>query len=142
MMWPALYAKRLASWNELRITAAGCDLDQALLLINQWWFQTAWTPYLLHWDDCESWPDPWQLLDNRVFCSLARGLGILYTITLLERADLKQSWLVEHDSDNLVLIPGEKYILNWDRSCIVNITPGLNRSKHQISQQQLSNKIL
>jgi hypothetical protein len=34
-----------------------------------------------------TWPDPWQLLSDDVYCEVARGLGILYTITLLDRAD-------------------------------------------------------
>lgn len=140
-MWPTTYAKRLTAWHELRSQTAHCDLEQALIHINRWWFASQWTPYSLHWDDYEFWPDPWQLLDNQLLCSLARGLGILYTIALLDRADLQHCWLAEHDSDNLVLVPGEKYILNWDRDCIVNITPGPPRTKRRIGQTQLYKKI-
>jgi hypothetical protein len=67
------------------------------------------------------WPNPWQLLSDNVYCEVARGLGILYTITLLDRADMAPARLVLTDAGrNLVLVAKEKYILNWDAGNIVN----------------------
>lgn len=140
-MWPKTFAQRLESWNHLRNYAASADLPTALVAINQWWFRSPWTAYHLHWDDQETWPNPWQLLDDNVCCNLARGLGILYTITLIDRADLQNCWLCEHDSDNLVHVPGEKYILNWDKSQVVNITPGAPNLRRCVTQQQCKQTI-
>lgn len=140
-MWPKTFAKRLESWYQLRHQMSNLEIQPALKIINQWWFNSPWIPYHLHWDDRSQWPDPWQLLDENVFCGLARGLGILYTITLIDRPDLQDCWLAEHDSDNLVHVPGEKYILNWDRDQIVNITPGDANLRHWVSQQQIKQLI-
>lgn len=137
-MWPKDFATRLASWNELRKQAVNLDKIQALDAINTWWFKTPWIPYHLHWDDRADWPDPWQLLDDNIYCGLARGLGIMYTITLIDHPDIQDAVLIEVGSDNLVLIDNEKYILNWDPETIVNINPGEKKNpRHCITQQKL-----
>ena len=120
-MWYPDFADRLESWAGLRIAARSQPLEAALDLINQWWFKTPWQAYYLHWDDQPNWPDPWQLLDDNVFCEVARGLGILYTISMLDRADMADAKLVLTDQgDNLVQVSKTKYILNWNPDKIVN----------------------
>ena len=121
MIWPATFSARLESWNLLRDQCTNLPVTAALEDINAWWFRAPWTAYHLHWDDREAWPDPWQLLSDNIYCELARGLGILYTITLLDRADLAPVELVlTAESGNLVLATPEKYILNWASDTIVN----------------------
>lgn len=120
-MWPRTFGDRLTSWNLLRDQCCYLPTESALDHINRWWFGTPWTPYYLHWDDQSTWPNPWQLLSDNIYCEVARGLGILYTITLLERADLAPARLVLTESGhNLVLVGQTKYILNWDLDSVVN----------------------
>jgi hypothetical protein len=120
-MWANTFDQRLVAWYSLRENVKSQPLFEALENINHWWFQSPWKPYYLHWDDHATWPDPWQLLSENVYCDLARGLGILYTITLLDRADMMPVDLVLTESgDNLVLVAKEKYILNWKPNSIVN----------------------
>ena len=140
-MWHKTFSDRLASWSDLRRQCETLDTNTTLSTINSWWFDTPWTPYHLHWDDRANWPDPWQLLDDNLYCGLARGLGILYTITILDRPDLQDAVLVEVDSDNLVLANQEKYILNWDRDTVVNINLSLKKTQHQITQNQIKLQI-
>ena len=140
-MWHKTFSDRLDSWLTLRRQCETLDTDSAVIAINSWWFDAPWTPYHLHWDDRANWPDPWQLLDDNLYCGLARGLGILYTITILDRPDLQDAVLVEVDSDNLVLVNQEKYILNWDRDTVVNIILGPKKTRHQITQNQIKLQI-
>jgi hypothetical protein len=141
-MWPKTFAERLASWSNLRRQCATLDAETALITINSWWFDAPWTPYHLHWDDRANWPDPWQLLDDNIYCGLARGLGIMYTIALLEREDLQDAVLVEVVSDNLVLVSKEKYILNWDCDTVVNISPSYkNNTRRSIAQSEIQLQI-
>ncbi len=121
MIWPATFNDRLESWNQLRSRCQSQSIETSLEHINTWWFAAPWQPYYLHWDDQPTWPDPWQLLSDNVFCEVARGLGILYTISLLDRADLASASLVLTESGhNLVLVNKTKYILNWEPGNIVN----------------------
>ena len=141
-MWPTTFSDRLDSWNRLRSHALTVNLESALVEINSWWFEAPWKPYYLHWDDQRDWPDPWQLLSDNWYCDLARGLGILYTITLLDRADLTSARLVLTESgDNLVLVEKEKYILNWDKDTIVNTSLAV-KIKRQYSLDQAKKQYL
>lgn len=141
-MWPADFASRLEAWSNLRNQTQSIDLPTALARINTWWFQTPWKPYYLHWDDLPNWPDPWQLLSDNYYCDLARGLGILYTISLLDHADLTDAELVLTEDDcNLVLVNKRKYILNWDKDTIVNTIQEANIKK-QLTQQQVKQQYL
>lgn len=119
-MWPRQFEIRLQRWNELRSGCMTADLDHCLLMINQYWMNTPWKPYYLHWDDQSDWPDPWQLLADDIYCDLARSLGIVYTLLLLDRADVGSVEITETDVGNLVQIQHGKYILNWRPDTIVN----------------------
>ena len=120
-MWPQTFDARLASWNRLRDHCQNLSLESALAAVNSWWFNAPWQPYYLHWDDQSTWPDPWQLLSDDVYCDLARGLGIAYTISMLDRADMAPVTLIlTEDGSNLVQVANEKYILNWEAEQIVN----------------------
>ena len=140
-MWPRNFSERLESWAQLRQQCSKLDSEPALIKINQWWFQTPWTAYHLHWDDQADWPDPWQLLSDNQYCPVARGLGIMYTIAMLDREDLQDARMIEYQSDNLVLAAQEKYILNWDPDQVVNISLGKSKPRRRVSQEQVKQKI-
>ena len=140
-MWPGDFASRLDAWASLRSRMRDLDQEQCLQEVNAWWFQTPWANYYLHWDDRTQWPDPWQLLQDNIYCDVARGLGILYTLALLERSDIQDAKLVEAGSDNLVLVDGEKYTLNWEPDIIVNICPDKVNVRRVITQQEAFKKI-
>ena len=96
-------------------------LVDCLQTINDWWMSSPWCPYLLHWDDRQNWPSPWDLLTENRLCGLARSLGIAYTILLLRRADTGSVLLAVTDQGNLVLGDDGKYILNWNSGHMLNI---------------------
>jgi hypothetical protein len=138
-MWPKTFSARLESWNLLRDRCQNLPITHALEDINAWWFQVPWCPYYLHWDDQMTWPDPWQLLSDDVYCEVARGLGILYTITLLDRADMMPVDLIlTNDDHNLVQVGQTKYILNWEPNSIVNNFQAVT-IKQQYQQYQTYN---
>ena len=140
-MWPRNFSERLESWAQLRQQCQTLDSEPALIKINAWWFQTPWTAYHLHWDDQADWPDPWQLLSDNQYCPVARGLGIMYTISMLDREDMQDAQMIEYQSDNLVLVNKEKYILNWDPDQVLNISLGKSKPRRQVSQEQIKQKI-
>ena len=136
-MWALTFDRRLRAWYTLRESAQTLPMESALTAINAWWFQCPCQPYYLHWDDQAAWPDPWQLLSNNVYCEVARGLGILYTITLLDREDLTSASLVlTQTGHNLVLADQTKYILNWEADTVVN-----NNQQVVVHRQLTQNQI-
>jgi hypothetical protein len=140
-MWPQQFEKRLIAWNSLRSTANDLPLQESLLAINKWWQQVPWRPYYLHWDDQTEWPDPWQLLSDNIYCDVAKGLGIMYTIMLLNRSDLTDAILAETDQGNLVLLESGKYILNWGEELKVNTNLEKIKINKIVSQDELKQKI-
>jgi hypothetical protein len=139
-MWPKTFQLRLDAWANLREQNRNQDVETALNNINQWWFNSPWRAYHLHWDDRDTWPDPWQLLSDNLYCDIAKGLGILYTISLLDHADLTDAELVlTSEGHNLVLVNKRKYILNWDRDSIVNTNHKLE-IKRRLTQSQVQDK--
>ena len=136
-MWPPTFAARLESWTALRTIAQDQDLETALAAINAWWSNSPWEAYYLHWDDYAHWPDPWQLLSDNIYCDVAKALGILYTISLLDRADMADATLVlTEDHRNLVLVSKTKYILNWNSDSVVNTNQAV-KIRRQFEQHQI-----
>jgi hypothetical protein len=110
-MWPPTYQERLADWVRLRQAAAALEQPEQLMLINDWWFRAPIVNHSILWQNARSWPTPWHLLNNNGYCELARALGIVYTIMLVENyTDLK---IIQTTQDNLVQVDHGKYILNW-----------------------------
>lgn len=140
-MWHKTFGSRLAAWNQLRTQSLDLPLEQSLATINSWWFESPWIPFHLHWDDRLDWPDPWQLLDDNLYCSLARGLGILYTIAIIDHKDIQDAVLTETQGDNLVLVNQSKYILNWEPDSIVNINLGHQNPRRIVSLNQIKQQI-
>ena len=140
MIWPKDFSNRLTSWVELRQKAEYLDAEAALNSINRWWLTSPWCPYYLHYDDLKDWPDPWQLLSDDIYCDVARGLGIMYTIAMLEREDFRDARLIESDLGNLVLVCNEKYILNYSPTEILNTNLRVTKVKRCIQQEQLLHK--
>lgn len=136
-MWYTDFADRLESWTALRKQTQDQDLETALVAINAWWANSPWQPYYLHWDDQPLWPDPWQLLSDNIYCDVAKALGILYTISLLDRGDMADATLVlTEDHRNLVLVNKIKYILNWSPDSVVNNNQAV-KIRRQFEQHQI-----
>lgn len=141
-MWAPTFDQRLREWQCLRDRCSVLPREQCLFDINQWWLQAPWSSYYLHWHDRSDWPGPWQLLNDNIFCSISRALGMIYTLSLIGRRDLQDVTLIETDSDNLVIVDTGKYVLNWDSNAIVNINPGTMNPQHRITLSEINQLIL
>jgi hypothetical protein len=76
----------------------------------------------LHCDLVDDWPDPWDLIAENTYCSLAKCLGMCYTICMLERQDVDNVCILEVDNnDYIVQVNNGLYILNWNIDNVVNM---------------------
>ena len=132
-MWKTTYQERLADWVRLRQATPSVEQSQQLMLINDWWFKAPIINHLINWENTQSWPTPWELLNNNGYCELARALGIVYTIMLTECLNYTDLKIIQIKEDNLVLVDGGKYILNW--------APGEMLNTHSTSITTVKNKI-
>lgn len=139
-MWPKSYSSRLTSWHSLRKQCQSNDLLSCMTLINHWWMNAPWCAYRLHWDDQKIWPNPWQLLEEKNYCTLARGLGIVYTICLINRSDMQDAVLCENSDTNLVYLCNSRYILNWGSELLINNSL-INLPKRHVTQAQIQERL-
>jgi hypothetical protein len=140
--WNLRVNDRLTAWKDFRHYVDGLELKIALEEINQLWSRAPFVNYYLSPDNPKTWPDPWTLLAENYYCDLAKSLGILYTISLLDRADLGSASLVlTRSGHNLVLVEKTKYILNWDSGTIVNTNQDV--AIHRLlTQQQIQSNLI
>ena len=117
------YDNRLQSWYNLRNQIKSLDLSQQCVEIDKWWQQTPLINHYLHPSDLPNWPGPWELLVENTYCTLARGLGMCYTLLLMNIIDVEYVLAKDIDSNEvpLVLVDNAKYILNyWPNTVISN----------------------
>lgn len=137
-MWPDTYSQRLRAWVDLRDRAGTQPLDDSLININDWWMRAPLVNRYLYWDDHRSWPTVWELLVHNHYCELARAVGMLYTLLMLDRKDIVQLELIDTNQGNLVRVNEGKYILNWAQGEILNIHSNNITIYRSISGSQLS----
>lgn len=141
MIWPQAFEDRLVAWRELRDHAALVNLEQALGMINDWWWRAPMVSRSIHTAQLDQWPGPWDLVAQSGYCDLARALGMLYTVMMLQRADIQQLDLIQTTDHNLVQIDQGKYILNWSPGTVVNIPSSEQDVRRQISSQAFERQI-
>lgn len=138
-MWPLTFEERLQQWCLLRKAAAAMPIEQQLQTINDWWFRAPIVNRHLCWENYPDWPDPWDLLAKDQWCDLARAVGIMYTVMMInENIDVTLAQCVK---DNLVLVSQGKYILNWAPQELLNIDSTNIQILRQVSGVELRKKL-
>jgi hypothetical protein len=127
-MWKLQTSERMARWRDFRKQLTQMSMDDALLATVEFWRTCPYTPYYLEPSKPETWPDPWQLVEENYYCDVAKALGILYTVYLSEHKNsIEYEIRIYKDPEtgfiyNLVYLNQGKYVLNLVDSEIVNNT--------------------
>ena len=141
-MWPNRYEDLLVSWYNLRKQNTNNDYEDCLLAVNNWWQLAPISLHYLHWDTVETWPDPWDLLADGIYCNLTKALGISYTLMIMNRPDINDISIVEtSEGDNLVQVNQGKYILNWAPNEILNISSDKFKITRSMASTIFANKV-
>lgn len=109
------YDARLKGWADLRKSLENKDIETTCLKIDDWWQKAPIVSHYLHPEDLIDWPGPWELLNDNTYCTIARGLGMYYTL-LLTGINSIDFVLGKDDNDedvSLVMVDHAKYILNY-----------------------------
>jgi hypothetical protein len=122
-MWQSHSEKRLVAWADLRNSCKeNPNLDEVITIIHNWWQQAPMVLRYLHCDLVDDWPDPWDLIAENTYCSLAKCLGMCYTIRMLARQDIDNVCILEIDNnDYIVQVNKGLYCLNWNIDKVVNM---------------------
>ena len=125
-MWDTSIQDRLSSWFMFRRRLDRLPLEQAITEVNSFWWRAPISNQYYCFDRPEDWPDPWQLLVDNTYDNIARGLGMLYTISLTKHKPDVDFLCIRSKEQSceeaLVWVNQGKYVLNWDVEVGVNTT--------------------
>lgn len=108
------YDARILNWYELRTKLTTVDLETKCVMVDQWWQKAPLINHYLHPDDLASWPGPWELLADNTYCTVARGLGMCYTLALTGVQSIDFCQAVDNQGDDAVLvIVDNRYVMNY-----------------------------
>jgi len=136
------YDARLRSWYNLRSQIEDTSIQNKCIEIDKWWQQAPLLTHYLHPSDLPNWPGPWELLVENTYCTLARGLGICYTLLLMNITDVEYVLAKDIDGNEVPLvIVYDTYVLNyWPNTVQTNKTTDFTLST-RISIDSLKEKI-
>ena len=137
------YDARLQSWHDLRTQVETSDLKTKCVEVDAWWQNAPTVNHYLHPQDTKNWPGPWDLLVDNTYCTLARGLGMYYTLALVgvQAIDFV---LGKDDNDedvSLVMVEGAKYILNYYPETVLSNTLQEFRIMYHLELDDIKDKI-
>ncbi len=117
------YESRLKSWYDLRKSLENADIETKCVEIDKWWQSAPLVNHHLHPQEISTWPDAWVLLADNVYCNLARGMGMIYTLLLLGVTDIDFCLATDDNSEDvaLVLVDNAKYVMNYWPGMVLNI---------------------
>jgi hypothetical protein len=131
-MWYSKTNQRLRDWYEFRQDLGNKSLTEALTATAKLWGTAPFVNYSLDPGKPQTWPSPWELLDDNYYCDISLALGMFYTLALSDHStDLKLDILYDPEKKeqiNIVVVNSE-YVLNYYPSEVVN------KSTHQLHFQ-------
>lgn len=137
------YDTRLQNWFELRKKLENTDLATRCVEIDKWWQYAPLVNHYLHYDFIDQWPGPWELLVENMYCTIARALGMCYTLLLIGVDNIEMVEATDQNNEDvvLVLVDSAKYILNyWPDTVLNNHLQDFKVKKH-ININKIKQKI-
>lgn len=137
------YDARLRNWYELRTKIEILNTESKCVEIDQWWQQAPLVNHHLHILDNNAWPGPWDLLVENTYCTVARAVGMCYTLLLTGENDIELVEATDKTGDDvvLVLVDSAKYILNYWPSTVLSNTLTDFTIKRHVDISQLKSKL-
>jgi hypothetical protein len=137
------YDTRLRSWYELRKQIESRDTQTKCIEIDRWWQDAPLVNHHLHILDSNNWPGPWDLLVENTYCTVARALGMCYTLLLTGEKDIELVEATDKTGDDvvLVLVDNAKYILSYWPSTVLSNTLSDFTIKRHVDISHIQSKL-
>lgn len=127
------YDIRLKNWYDLRANIMSLDIETKCIEVDRWWQQAPLVNHHLHFLDSTAWPGPWELLSENTYCTVARALGMCYTLLLIGVDDIQLVEATDSQGEDMVivLVDRAKYVLNyWPDSVLNNSSTEFTIKRH------------
>lgn len=138
------YEVRLKSWYDLRTQLLSDELSNTCIEVDRWWQYAPLVNHYLHPTDLPNWPNPWELLVENTYCTIARGLGMCYTLLLIGIDDIEFKLGTNDIGEDvaLVLVANAKYAMNYWPDSVISTDLKQFKFHQTIDLAQLKNKLL
>lgn len=104
---------RLQAWYQLRTKIDNLDTLSKCIEIDSWWQKAPLVNHYLHTQELTQWPNPWELLVDNTYCTVARALGMCYTLLLTGITDIVMVEATDSGCEDLVLVIADGIVLNY-----------------------------
>jgi hypothetical protein len=139
---------RILKWRKWRKTLAPLSLEDCLKEVAVTWAKAPLVNHYLIPDDIVEWPDPWNLINDNIYCDLSIALGMFYTLSLCDNPNISDNIRIEiykssNDWINLCSVDSGLYMLNYSSGAVVNKStiPNLGNPIFSYSKIDLTNKL-
>ena len=96
MIWRDISCRdRILKWRQWRNSLTPLTLDTCLTEVAVAWAKTPQVNHYLIPDDITDWPDPWNLINENIYCDLGVTLGIFYTLSLCDNPHVNDNIRIE-----------------------------------------------
>ena len=127
--------KRLAKWRDFRYQLDSKDLPTALNETVTYWQHAPFKPYYLNPEELYTWPGPWSLIADNVYCDIAKALAMVYTIYYSEHGPKLDIELRIYKCKK----SGYEYNIVWinNGEYILNLTDKVEKSADELKKYEL-----
>lgn len=138
------YENRLTNWYNLRQTLNNNDIQNTCIEVDRWWQSAPLVNHYLHPIDLPNWPNPWELLVENTYCTIARGLGMCYTLLLIGIDDIEYKLGTNDIGEDvaIVLVDNAKYTLNYWPDSVISTDLKQFKFHQTLDLSQIKNKLL
>lgn len=106
--------ERISKWKDHRDSLDTSDEAELLNNVAQFFADIPVGTRCMDFYTPDSWPTPWEILYEKLFCANSTSLLIYYTLILQLGEDRVEMILIDDDKDRfLVPLVDKKYILNY-----------------------------
>lgn len=135
-MFDLPYHERVRAWRDFRLTNTYLDREEILDNTAKLWWKAPQAMPFLAYDQPETWPQPWELIQYDRFDDVSIALGIYYTLFLTDRFDKRDLDVVIYNNKNesaytVAVDVYNKYTLNWSIGEVVNTSQVEDRADRQ-----------
>ena len=149
MIWHDISCRdRILKWREWRNSLTQLSLNDCLNEVAITWAKAPVVNHYFTPDNINEWPDPWNLINDNIYCDLSIALGMFYSIVLCDNPHIPDNVRIEiyESTDgwiNLCSIGDGLYMLNWSPRSVLNIStiPFLGKLIFTYSKIDLASKL-
>ncbi len=110
---------RIIAWRDFRQTISD-NSKQTLENVAKYWSGVPVGNRILEWDRPDSWPTPWEVINDNVFCDDMRSYMMYQTLLLTNQP--AKLYHVKSFNEELLVVASNGYILNFSYNEVVTVS--------------------